>query len=83
MDDVTLYDGMAEAARLGLPVAVHAENAQLVSPVPTGRGWRDSCESRPALAELEAIERAVLFAAETGCSLHVGHVSTVRACRSS
>ena len=28
-DDVTLLDGMAEAARLGLPVAVHAESEEL------------------------------------------------------
>ena len=34
VDDLTLYDGMAEAARLRLPVAVHAENAQLVARVP-------------------------------------------------
>jgi allantoinase len=78
VDDVTLYDGMAEAARLGLPVAVHAENAQLVSRPPAGRGWRDWGASRPTVAELEAIQRAVLFAEETGCSLHVVHVSTAR-----
>ena len=76
VDDLTLYDGMAEAARLGLPVAVHAENAQLVSRPPAGRTWRDWVESRPAVAELEAISRAILFAGETGCSLHVVHVST-------
>jgi allantoinase len=81
VDDVTLYDGMAEAARLGLPVAVHAENAQLVSRPQAGTGWRDWCESRPVVAELEAIERAVLFAEETGCSLHVVHVSTARGVR--
>ena len=69
VDDLTLYDGMAEAARLGLPVAVHAENAQLVSRPPAGRTWRDWVESRPAVAELEAISRAILFAGETGCSL--------------
>ena len=63
-DDVTLYDGMAEAARLRLPVAVHAENAQLVSRAPGGRTWRDWCQSRPVVAELEAIARAVLFAEE-------------------
>jgi allantoinase len=78
VDDVTLYDGMAEAARLGLTVAVHAENAQLVSRPPAGRGWHDWCASRPVVAELEAIQRAVLFAEETGCSLHVVHVSTAR-----
>jgi allantoinase len=81
VDDVTLYDGMGEAARLGLPVAVHAENAQLVSRPPTRRGWRDWCRSRPAVAELEAIGRAVLFAEETGCPLHVVHVSTARGVR--
>jgi allantoinase len=76
VDDLTLYDGMTEAARLGLPVAVHAENAQLVSRRPSRRTWRDWVESRPAVAELEAISRAILFAGETGCSLHVVHVST-------
>jgi allantoinase len=81
VDDVTLYDGMAEAARLGLPVAVHAENAQLVSRTPAGRTWRDWVASRPAAAELEAISRAVVFAEETGCSLHVVHVSTARGVR--
>jgi allantoinase len=80
-DDATLYDGMAEAARLGLPVAVHAENASLVSRPPAGRSWRDWCESRPVVAELDAIARAILFARETGCSLHVVHVSTGRGVR--
>ena len=28
-DDATLLDGMREAARLGLPVAVHAESEEL------------------------------------------------------
>src|SRR5204863_3947771 len=28
-DDATLYDGLREGARLGLPVAVHAENEEL------------------------------------------------------
>src|ERR1019366_8116555 len=30
------------------------------------------------IAELEAIERAILFAQETGCKLHIVHVSTGR-----
>jgi allantoinase len=37
---------------------------------------RDYRDSRPVVAELEAIGRAILFAEETGCSLHVVHVST-------
>src|SRR4029079_15283123 len=53
-DDRTLYDGMAEAARLGLLVAVHAENDALTarSDGPTAR---DFMASRPVIAELEAI----------------------------
>ena len=39
---------------------------------------RDYLDSRPVTAELEAIGRAILFAGETGCSLHVVHVSTGR-----
>jgi allantoinase len=39
---------------------------------------RDYSESRPPIAELEAISRAVLFAEETGCTLHVVHVSIGR-----
>src|SRR6266850_1640220 len=43
-DDATLYDGLREAARLGLPVAVHAENEELtrrLSQRMTGRSVRD------------------------------------------
>ena len=41
-------------------------------------GVRDYLASRPVLAELEAIGRAIAFAAETGCALHVVHVSSGR-----
>jgi allantoinase len=83
-DDLTLLDGMAEAARLGLPVAVHAENDAITAglaarAVTAGQiTARDYLASRPAIAEVEAIDRAVLFAEETGCALHIVHVSTGR-----
>jgi allantoinase len=83
-DDLTLLEGMRRAARLGLPVAVHAESEELTSrlarrAVAEGRvGVRDYLASRPVVAELEAIGRAIAFAAETGCALHVVHVSTGR-----
>ena len=65
----------------GLPVAVHAENDALTSrcgpAIAAGRiGAHDYLASRPAIAEIEAIARAILFAEETGCALHVVHVST-------
>ncbi len=83
-DDQTLYDGMARAARLGRIVAVHAENDQITGllarrAVAEGRvSARDYLQSRPVVAELEAISRAILFAGETGCKLHIVHVSSGR-----
>ena len=83
-DDLTLFDGMARAAALGLPVAVHAESDALTSAlaaraVAAGEVTvRDYLASRPVVAELEAIARAILLAEETGCALHVVHVSTGR-----
>ena len=76
-DDHTLYAGMAEAARLGRIVAVHAENDGLTARR-LGATAGDWLDSRPLIAELEAIGRAIAFAAETGCALHVVHVSHAR-----
>jgi allantoinase len=83
-DDLTLYEGMRAAAPLGLPVAVHAESEAITSTLAARarhegrRGMRDYLRSRPAIAEVEAIGRALLLAEETGCALHVVHVSTGR-----
>jgi allantoinase len=83
-DDLTLFEGMQEAARLGLPVAVHAECNELVSglarrAIAEGRtSVRDYLDSRPVLAEVEAIRRALLLAEETGAKLHLVHVSSGR-----
>ena len=81
VDDVTLLDGLREAARLGLPVAVHAESEELtrgLSERITSRTVRAFLDSRPVVAELEAIQRALLLAKEAGASLHIVHVSCGR-----
>ena len=83
-DDLTLFEGMSKAAELGLPVLVHAENKMITDDL--ARRYqgtlkmtaRDYLASRPVIAELEAISRAILFAEEAGCSLHIVHVSTGR-----
>lgn len=81
-DDLTLYRGMQSAAALGLPVAVHAESDVITSglaseAVAQGRlTLRDYAQSRPIVAELQAISRAIVLARETGCALHVVHVSS-------
>jgi len=75
---------MMRATKLGKIVAVHAESDQLTSElarraIEQGRtGIRDYLTSRPVVAELEAIQRAILFAQETGCPLHIVHVSSGR-----
>jgi allantoinase len=78
-DDKTLRNGMREAARLGLPVAVHAENEETTRTLTasmTGSTARDFLASRPIIAELDAIARALELAGETGAKLHIVHVST-------
>lgn len=84
VDDLTLYEGMERAAKLGRIVALHAENTTLTGElarraIAEGRtSVRDYLASRPIVAELEAISRAILFANETGCPLHIVHVSSGR-----
>jgi len=76
-DDLTLLRGMEEAARLNLPVAVHAETNELLPP-PSGSGIRDFLNSRPVIAEVTAIRRACELAEESGAKLHIVHVSSGR-----
>ena len=83
-DDGTLYEGLKTAARLDLPIAVHAESQELTSAftkrmIEQARtGIRDFLESRPVLAEVEAIQRAALLAGEAGAKLHIVHISSGR-----
>jgi allantoinase len=81
VDEKTLRAGMKRAAALGLLLAVHAESEEMTSTL-TGaaraagkKEVRDYLDSRPVAAELEAIRAAIELAAETGCRLHIVHVS--------
>jgi allantoinase len=79
VDDQTMRNGMREAARLKLPVAVHAESQEMIRALAarfTGPSARDFLASRPVAAEVDAIERALDLAGETGASLHLVHVSS-------
>ena len=86
-DDLTLYEGMREAARLNLPVAVHAESEELTRLLARRKiangasGIRDYLDSRPILAEVEAIQRASVIAQETGARLQIVHVSSGKGVR--
>jgi allantoinase len=84
-DDETLFAGMERAARLGLPVAVHAENDTVTQELAAkaraagSHAISDYLASRPVAAELEAVGRAIAIAEQTGCSLHIVHASTAAA----
>ncbi len=82
VDNATLKEGMKRAAQLGKLVAVHAES-DLITGQLTAQALaekkisvRDYLNSRPIYQELEAIQRAIQFAGETKCSLHIVHVSS-------
>lgn len=77
-----LHAGMARAAALGLPVAVHAEDDRTtreLTAAARARGDRSVAAylaTRPIAAEVTAIEAAIAAARDTGCALHVVHVSS-------
>lgn len=78
-DPATLKAGMKRARDLGLIVAVHAEidHPELCR----GSSVRDYLDSRPIEIELEAIRLALALTGETGCALHVVHVSSAAGVR--
>lgn len=74
-DEATLREGMDRIAELDSILLVHAEDPLLLRE-PKGPSARDFVRSRPAEAEISAIRQAIAIARETGCRLHVVHVST-------
>jgi allantoinase len=81
VNDSALRAGMTEAARLKKIVAVHAESEMMTRDLTQEKlragktNIRDYLDSRPITAELAAIRRALDIAGETGCALHIVHVS--------
>ncbi|WP_100487121.1 allantoinase [Sporolactobacillus pectinivorans] len=85
VDDHSLLAGMRRIASLGGILALHAESAPIVTFLQQEKeaqgltGCDDYAESRPPLAEAEAVSRALMFAELTGCRLHFVHISTTEA----
>jgi allantoinase len=80
-DPETLRAGMRRAASMGMLVAVHAEDDTLArhrtaEQHARGSDVRTWLKSRPVELELAAIRTATDIAGETGCALHIVHVSS-------
>jgi allantoinase len=82
VDASVLREGMKRAAKLGMIVAVHAEDETLAAKFTAeqkAKGKSDSrawLASRPVEVELEAIRVATELAGEMECALHIVHVSS-------
>jgi allantoinase len=76
-DERTLREGMKRIAELDSILLVHAEDPTRLESSPRGTGPLDFLRSRPPEAELAAIVQAITIARDTGCRLHVVHISTV------
>ncbi|MDV3243841.1 MAG: dihydroorotase family protein [Nitrososphaerales archaeon] len=80
--DGELSDQFSEVSKLGLRVAVHAEDDPAIqSRVRTLRtqGRTDAhahFESRPSVVEEEAVQKAISYATEAKCDLHISHLSS-------
>jgi allantoinase len=82
VDDVTLFRGMQKIAECNRVLALHAESEVFVRTlrdemIREGRlDARSYAESRPVIAEMEAVNKALLFAKVSGCSVHFVHISS-------
>ena len=85
VDDQALLQGMFEIAKLGKILALHAESDTITSCLAQQKlekgtvTAKDYCESRPIVAEVDAVQRALHYAEITGCALHFVHISTPQA----
>jgi dihydroorotase len=86
-DDGMLFEQMQTIASAGLRAGFHAENNAIMQHYirklkAEGRtDARAHLDSRPAVCEVEAIQRVCLFGQETGCKVHVFHLSSPQGLR--
>ena len=77
-----LFEVMAMASTLRMPLAVHAEDAEIIersTSMLKSSGRRDvlaHCESRPAEAEVKAVKTCLEVAEESGVTLYLLHLTT-------
>lgn len=79
--DATLRHALAILKNTGCPVFVHAENTEIIQfeverlKKEGRKDYRAHMESRPVIAETEAIQRAIALAEDVGGKLHIAHIA--------
>lgn len=77
-----LFEVMVRASRLRIPLAVHAEDAEIIersTSMLKSSGRRDAlahCESRPAEAEVKAVKTCLEVAEESDATLYLLHLTS-------
>lgn len=80
-DDGVLFKAMRAAAKVGVTMYVHAENADLLNLLRDEefeQGHTEPCyhyQTRPPFVEAEAVQRAIILAKAAKCPLCVVHVT--------
>jgi allantoinase len=81
-DEAVLRGAMEELAPLGVPLLVHAELEAHAPPPVAGadaRKYATYLASRPPAMEVAAVELVVRLCRETGCRVHIVHLSAADA----
>ena len=87
VDDAQLLDALRQLAPLGVVVGLHAENDALLHSgidMMKREGRTDTlahADSRPPVVEMEAVNRAIFFAEQTGAHVHIVHMSSAGSAR--
>jgi allantoinase len=79
LDDSELQNAMREIASFDGLLIVHAEDPSVVVDAPHDRRYAAFLDSRPPEAENRSIARLIEVAGETGCRIHVLHLSSASA----
>ena len=81
-DDGEVYSIFEEVAKTGKPIAIHAENADLIKELTASvdvSKYENEFEAllacRPSLAEVLVVNTAIEYAKDTGARLHILHIS--------
>jgi len=83
--DGAVLEAMRVSALIGALIGIHSENHDILLAAQArlraaGRtDMRAHAEAGPELAEIEAVQRLILFAEETGAKTHVVHMASARA----